>query len=209
MSVTKGNMLVRSLSTSSAAGQLVKPPVQVFGLEGRYASALYSAATKNKTLDAVEKELSQFQQSIKTDAKLKEFIVNPTLKRTLKVDALKHVATQAKLSPTTGNLLGLMAENGRLDKLDSVINAFKLMMAAHRGEVACEVVTAKPLDQAQKSNLEAALKKFLKGNETLQLTAKVDPALMGGMVVSIGDKYVDMSVATKVKKYTELISSAV
>lgn len=51
--------------------------------------------------------------------------------------------------------------------------------------------------------------KFLKGKETLQLTAKVDPSLMGGMIVSIGDKYVDMSVATKVKKYTELINTAV
>lgn len=167
MSVTKGNMLVRSLSTSAAASQLVKAPVQVFGLEGRYASALYSAATKNKTLDAVEKELSQFQQSIKTDAKLKEFIVNPTLKRNLKADALRQVATQAKLSPTTSNLLGLMAENGRLDKLEAVINAFKIMMSAHRGEVTCEVVTAKPLDQTQRQNLEAALKKFLKANETL------------------------------------------
>ncbi|XP_047025382.1 ATP synthase subunit O, mitochondrial [Helicoverpa zea] len=209
MSVIKGNMLVRSLSTSAAAGQLVKPPVQVFGLEGRYASALYSAATKAKSLDAVEKELTQFQQSIKTDAKLKEFIVNPILKRSLKSEALKHVATQAKLSPTTSNLLGLLAENGRLDKLESVINAFKIMMAAHRGEVTCEVVTAKPLDQAQRQNLEAALKKFLKANETLQLTAKVDPSIMGGMVVSIGDKYVDMSVASKVKKYTEIISTAV
>ncbi|XP_028175958.1 ATP synthase subunit O, mitochondrial [Ostrinia nubilalis] len=209
MSVLKTNMLVRSLSTSSAAAQMVKPPVQVFGMEGRYASALYSAASKSKSLDAVEKELVSFQKSIKTDAKLKEFLINPTLKRSLKVDALKHLSTKTNLSATTGNLLGLMAENGRLGKLDTVINAFKIMMAAHRGEVTCEVITAKPLDQAQKQNLEAALKKFLKANETLQLTAKVDPSLIGGMVVSIGDKYVDMSVASKVKKYTELISAAV
>ncbi|CAG9562537.1 unnamed protein product [Danaus chrysippus] len=209
MSFMKTNMLVRSLSTSSAAAQLVKPPVQVFGLEGRYASALYSAASKSKSLDAVEKELSQFQKSIKSDPKVKEFIINPTLKRNLKVDALKQVAVKTNLSPTTSNLLGLMAENGRLDKLEAVINAFKMMMAAHRGEVTCEVVTAKPLDPAQKQSLEAALKKFLKGNETLQLTAKVDPSLIGGMVVSIGDKFVDMSVASKVKKYTELISNAV
>ncbi|CAG9787732.1 unnamed protein product [Diatraea saccharalis] len=208
MSAMRTNILVRSLSTSAAAAQLVKAPVQVFGLEGRYASALYSAATKSKTLDAVEKELTQFQKSIKTDAKLKEFIINPTLKRNLKVDALKHLATKTNMSATTSNLLGIMAENGRLDKLESVINAYKIMMAAHRGEVTCEVVTAKPLDQAQRQNLEAALKKFLKGNETLQLTAKVDPSLIGGMVVSIGDKYVDMSVASKVKKYTELISAS-
>lgn len=53
-----------------------------------------------------------------------------------------------------------MAENGRLGKLEAVINAFKMMMAAHRGEVTCEVVTAKPLDPAQKQNLEAALKVY-------------------------------------------------
>ncbi|XP_047990379.1 ATP synthase subunit O, mitochondrial [Leguminivora glycinivorella] len=209
MSLTKTNMLVRSLSTSSAAAQLVKPPVQVFGLEGRYAAALYSAASKKKSLDPVEKELAAFQQNMKSDAKLKEFIINPTLKRALKVEALKHVATKINLSPTTGNLLCLLAENGRLGKLEGVINAFKIMMAAHRGEVTCEVVTAKPLDAGQKQNLEAALKKFLKGNEILQLTAKVDPSLIGGMVVSIDDKYVDMSVASKVKKYTELISTPV
>lgn len=62
------------------------------------------------------------------------------------------------MSPATGNLLVLLAENGRLNKIEGVINAFKIMMAAHRGEVTCEVVTAKPLDQAQRQNLEAALK---------------------------------------------------
>lgn len=54
-----------------------------------------------------------------------------------------------------------MAENGRLGKLEGVINAFKIMMAGHRGEVTCEVITAKPLDQAQRQNLEAALKVIL------------------------------------------------
>ncbi|XP_047515353.1 ATP synthase subunit O, mitochondrial [Pieris napi] len=208
MSLMKTNMLVRSLSTSSAAAQLVKAPVQVFGIDGRYATALYSAASKSKSLDTVEKELVHFQKSIKSDAKLKEFLLNPVLKRSIKSEALKHLASKTSMSPNTGNLLSLLAENGRLGKLDTIINAFKIIMAAHRGEVTCEVITAKPLDAGQKQNLEAALKKFLKGNESLQLTASVDPSLIGGMVVSIGDRYVDMSVASKVKKYSELISTA-
>ncbi|CAG4930882.1 unnamed protein product [Colias eurytheme] len=208
MSVMKANMLVRSLSTSSAASQMVKAPIQIFGLEGRYAAALYSAASKTKALDAVEKELSYFQKSMKSDPILKEFILNPVLKRSIKADALKHVATKTNMCATTSNLLGLLADNGRLNKLENIINAFKVIMAAHRGEVTCTVITAKPLDATQKQNLEAALKKFLKGNESLHLTASVDPSLMGGMIVSIGDKYVDMSVASKVKKYTELISAS-
>lgn len=89
------------MSTSSKAAQMVKPPVQVFGLEGRYASALFSAASKTKTLDTAEKELSSLQQSIKTDPKLKEFFFNPTIKRDLKVDALKHVSAQVSVAQIT------------------------------------------------------------------------------------------------------------
>lgn len=88
---------MRSLSTSSAAAQLVKAPIQVFGIDGRYATALYSAASKSKSLDNVEKELVQFQKSIKTDAKLKEFLINPVLKRSIKAEAFKHLASKVYL----------------------------------------------------------------------------------------------------------------
>lgn len=71
------------------------------------------------------------------------------------------------------------------------------------------MITAKELDSAQRQKLEGVLKSFLKGNQTIQLTSKVDPTIMGGMIVSIGDRYVDMSVASKLKKYTEIINASV
>ncbi|XP_043253004.1 ATP synthase subunit O, mitochondrial isoform X2 [Colletes gigas] len=199
---------IRSFSCSSAVQQMVKPPVQVFGLEGRYATALYSAASKQKTLNNVEKDLSKFQDVIKQDQKLNEFVKNPSIKRREKVEALKAITNKMSLSKETGNLLSLMAENGRLQKVNNVINTFKLLMAAGRGEVVCEVITAKPLDADTKSKLESALKGFLNKGETILLTAKVDPTILGGMVVSIGDKYVDMSVASKIKRYSDVITAA-
>lgn len=66
-----------------------------------------------------------------------------------------------------------------------------------------------PLDDALKTDLESALKSFLKQGEKLLLTVKVDPEIIGGMIVSIGDKYVDMSIASKVKRYTDVITAAV
>jgi len=203
------SVIARTFSASSVQQQLVKPPIQVFGVEGRYATALYSAATKQKQLDAVEKELVQFKNTLKTDRKLREFIDNPTLNRQLKVEGLKQVATKFPLSSQSSNLLVLLAENGRLKNLDGIISVFETLMAAHRGEVPCEVITAKPLDDALRTELETALKSFLKQGEKLLLTAKVDPAIIGGMVVSIGDKYVDMSIASKVKKYTDIITAVV
>ncbi|KAK5650222.1 hypothetical protein RI129_001251 [Pyrocoelia pectoralis] len=200
---------IRSFSTSNALQQLVKAPIQVFGIDGRYATALYSAASKQNVLDAVEKDLVKFQSSIKTDAKLREFIVNPTIKRQHKAEALKTIATKVSLSPQTSNLLQVLAENGRLQNLEGVITAFKTIMSAHRGEVVCEVVTAKDLDSNQRQQLETVLKSFLKGKESLHLTVKVDPSIIGGMIVSIGDRYVDMSVSSKIKKYTDLITATV
>lgn len=72
--------------------------------------------------------------------------------------ALKEAAAKLNFAPATANLLGLLADNGRLKKLDTVISAFKTIMAAHRGEVVCEVISAKPLDAGQNKQLEGALK---------------------------------------------------
>ncbi|CAH1373246.1 hypothetical protein MTP99_014672 [Tenebrio molitor] len=209
MASNKLSMLVRSFSTSNVANQLIKPPLQLFGIDGRYATALYSAATKQKTLEVVEKDLIKFQNAVQSDSKLREFIKNPTVKRAVKVDILKSITGQISLNPEASNLLQLLAENGRLKNVDKVIDAFKLIMAAHRGEITCEVVTARELDAAQKQKLEAVLKTFVKSKETIFLTARVDPGIIGGMVVSIGDRYVDMSVASKIKKYKEILTAPV
>ncbi|XP_065332038.1 ATP synthase subunit O, mitochondrial [Cloeon dipterum] len=209
MATSRAILSVRAFSSSAAAKQLVKTPIQVFGLEGRYASALYSAASKEKKLEVVEKELVGLKNQMKADARLQEFIKDPSMKRLVKKDILTKIAGVLKLSNLSTNLLTLLAENGRLKNLDTVISTFKNLMAAHRGEVVCEVTTAKTLDEATKKELESALKGFLKSNQTLLLTTKVNPELLGGMIVSIGDKYVDMSIASKVKKMTEVISAAV
>ncbi|XP_073827063.1 ATP synthase subunit O, mitochondrial [Musca autumnalis] len=203
--VNKLSMLSRAMSTSA---QMVKPPVQVFGLDGRYATALYSAATKMKQLDQVEKDLLAFQATLKQDKKLRESVVSPIVNRRIMGVALKESAEKLRWSAATGNLLALLADNGRLSQLDGVINAFSIIMAAHRGEVVCEVVSAKPLDASQSKQLEGALKSFLKSNQSLKITSRVDPSIIGGLIVSIGDKYVDMSIASKVKMYTDVISSA-
>lgn len=202
-------LIPQSRTLSSAAAQAtVKPPVQVFGLEGRYATALYSAASKLSQLDQVEKDLTALQATIRSDKKLREYVTSPIINKKVMATALKEASEKLRFAPATVNLLGLLADNGRLKKLDTVINAYKTIMAAHRGEVVCEVVTAKPLDASQSKQLEGALKSFLKGNESLKITSRVDPSIIGGLIVSIGDKYVDMSIATKVKLYTDVIQTA-
>lgn len=149
------------------------------------------------------------QGLLKNDTALIDFIKNPSIKRRDKIEAFKAIGSKGNMNPATGNLLMLLAENGRLPKLNVIINLYKLLMAANRGEVVCEVITANPLDADTKMKLESTLKRLLKKGQTALLTTKVDPSIIGGMIVSVGDKYVDMSVASKIKMYTDLIESAV
>ncbi|XP_018047933.1 PREDICTED: ATP synthase subunit O, mitochondrial [Atta colombica] len=204
-----GRLITRNFFTSTAVQQMVKPPVQVFGLEGRYATALFSAASKQKTLDVVEKDLISFQGLLKKDTALIDFIKNPSIKQKDKIEAFKVIGSKTGMNPATENLLALLTENGQLEKLNIIINLYKILMAAKRGEVVCEVITASPLDADMKMKLESTLKRLLKKGETALLTTKVDPSIIGGMIISVGDKYIDMSIASKIKMYTDLIETPV
>lgn len=201
--------MVRKFSTSAVREKAVSVPLKLYNIEGRYATALYTAATKQNKLDQVEKEIKTFQNLIRTEKKVNEFLFNPSYQRQAKKVAMSKLAQSQKFSDLTGNFLGLLAENGRLPKINGVLGAFSNLMSAHRGEVICTVTSAKPLAANEEKDLKAALQGFAKKGQNLQLTMKVDPAIMGGIVVNIGDKFVDMSTATKVKKYASLLKEAV
>ncbi|XP_052597167.1 ATP synthase subunit O, mitochondrial [Peromyscus californicus insignis] len=195
---------VRSFSTSVVRpfAKLVRPPVQVYGIEGRYATALYSAASKQNKLDQVEKELLRMGQLLR-DPKVSLAVLNPYIKRSIKVKSLKDISTKEKFSPLTANLMSLLAENGRLSNTQGVISAFSTIMSVHRGEVPCMVTTASPLEEAVLSELKTVLNSFLRQGQVLKLEVKTDPSIMGGMIVRIGEKYVDMSTKSKILKLSK------
>lgn len=106
---------------------------------------------------------------------------------------------------SASNFLALVAENGRLKMLRKMINMYSAVMVAHRNEALCEVITAKPLDEGTRKALMDALKKFVKEGKNITLTEKIDSTLIGGMIVGVEDKHMDMSIARKIQKYTELL----
>ncbi|XP_036602733.1 ATP synthase subunit O, mitochondrial [Trichosurus vulpecula] len=201
---------VRRFTTSVGRpfAKLVRPPIQVYGLEGRYATALYSAASKQNKLDVVEKELLRVTKLLK-DPKMIDSIMNPHIKRSIKIKTLSDIIAKEKFSPITTNLMKLLAENGRLNNTPGVISAFSTMMSVHRGEVQCSVTTASALDDATLSELKTVLNSFLRKGQVLKLEVKTDPSIMGGMIVRIGEKYVDMSARTKIQKLSRIMKEAV
>ncbi|VDK40919.1 unnamed protein product [Taenia asiatica] len=201
--------LIRGFSTSFTSRAIIRPPTQYFGVDGRYATALYSAAIKSKNLETVEKDLLKLKNILATDVKLSQFCHDPTIKRHVKVQAFTNVLNKLGLSKQASNMLEILAQNGRLNILSKVLTTFEQIMVSHRGEVSCVVTTAKALDRTTERELTSALERFLEPGQKLHLSLKVDPELIGGMVVSIGDKYVDMSILRKLRFYKAILEQPV
>merc|ERR1719201_3365420 len=124
------------------------------------------------------------------DQALAGFVKNPTIPRAEKVAAVEKLFDGSKASSITVNTLTTLAANARLGEVDKVIEAYATLMKAERKEVDAVITSATELTAAQKPRL--------KQGETVKLSAKVDPSLLGGLTVQIGDKYLDLSAATKI-----------
>lgn len=178
------------------------------GLEGRYVSALYSAASQMNELDKVEEHLKSMQ-SLLTKPKIVDFIETSLISSAGKAKLLQDIGKEAGMPTAAINFLAIVAENGRLKKLRRMITMFLAVMVAHRNEALCEVITAKPLDSSTKTSLMDALQKFVKGGKKITLTEKVDPSIIGGMIVGIEDKHIDLSISRKIQMYTDLLQQSI
>jgi F-type H+-transporting ATPase subunit delta len=170
-------------------------------LQGRYASALFELASENKTVAAVESDLTALGTALTESADLAALIRNPQVGRDAGGKAIDAVATVLKLSPLTKQFLGVLAGNGRLAVLPDAIRAFVMIAAAARGEVKAEVTSAHPLSPAQLKALAAKLK--AREGQDVTLSATVDPAILGGLVVKIGSTQIDSSIRTRLNSLAQ------
>uniref|UniRef100_A0A8C5SGA8 Oligomycin sensitivity conferral protein n=1 Tax=Laticauda laticaudata TaxID=8630 RepID=A0A8C5SGA8_LATLA len=183
-----------STSVIRPASKLVHPPIQIYGLEGRFATAHYSAPSKQKKLGHVEKELTCVLAVMK-EPTLSGIVMNPYVKAKVKQQVLNDLLLKEKLSPLTIiNFVKMLAENSQLPYTPGEISAFGKMMSAYRGEILCSVTTAQTLDEANLTELKTTLS---------------DSSVVGGMIVSIGDKYIDMSTKTKIQKMSRIMQEVV
>ncbi|KAL7271275.1 ATP synthase F0 subcomplex subunit OSCP atp5 [Rhizina undulata] len=185
-----------------------KPPVQLFGVDGTYASALYTAAAKTSTLESTDKALQNIKNLLKKDAKLNTILASPTLNAADKSAIVYEISKATGQDKTVKNLLEVLAENNRLGVLSGVIEQYATLMSAHRGEVEAVVTSASPLDSKILSRLEAVISKsqYVQPGQKLKVTNKVNPEIIGALVVEVGDRTVDASVASKLAKLNKLLT---
>eukprot|EP00274_Cyanoptyche_gloeocystis_P005663 CAMPEP_0196655164 /NCGR_PEP_ID=MMETSP1086-20130531/4903_1 /TAXON_ID=77921 /ORGANISM="Cyanoptyche gloeocystis , Strain SAG4.97" /LENGTH=216 /DNA_ID=CAMNT_0041987323 /DNA_START=150 /DNA_END=800 /DNA_ORIENTATION=- len=184
-----------------------QPTPRFYGTAARYATALYKLAQKQNEVPKVASELQKMLGCIQSSATIGRFTSDPTLPRTTKKEAFVAVLDKTSFSTTTKNLVGLLADNGRLAMLPSVVDTFSRLVAAARGEVLVNVTSAKKLTAEEVQVLQGAFTKLLSG-APFQLSYMVSSDILGGLVINIGNTRCDMSVATELKKLEKWLLTA-
>ena len=162
---------------------------------GRYASALFElAGEQNKTAE-VERDLTSFLSMIEESTDLQRLVRSPVFSADEQLKAVSAIVEKAGMGALASNFLQLIARNRRMFAVTDMIAAFRQMAARARGEVEAEVATAVSLTDAQLTQLNDTLKAAV--GKDVKITTRVDPALLGGLVVKVGSRMIDNSLATK------------
>jgi len=165
------------------------------GVAGRYATALFELALEQKALEQVAGDLNRFDEALDAFDELVRLVKSPVFTAEEQGRALAAILEQLKIDGLTKNFLLLVAKNRRLFATPDMIRAFRAMLARHRGEMSASVTAATKLTESQVTALKQALQAAL-GQEVM-LEERVDPGLLGGLVVKVGSRMVDTSLRTK------------
>jgi len=165
------------------------------GIAARYATAVFDLAKEGKAIKALESDVATLGAAIAESADLRTLLTSPLYSRDEQSGAIAAIAAKLELSDTTSKVLALLAAKRRLFVLPHLLAVLQDMLSEERGEVTAEVTTAKALTEAQAEKLAETLKAQVGKSVTIKET--VDESIIGGLIVKVGSKMIDTSIASK------------
>jgi F-type H+-transporting ATPase subunit delta len=165
------------------------------GMAGRYAAALFELAKDQQQIERVEADVKAFQALLDGSDDLRRLVRSPVISAEDQLRALTALLAKAGISGLTGNFFRLITRNRRLYAVGDILKTFRALLARERGEVTAEVATAHALTPAQMQVLSDTLKGSIGKN--VQINTRVDPNLLGGLIVKVGSRMIDSSLRTK------------
>jgi F-type H+-transporting ATPase subunit delta len=165
------------------------------GIAARYATAIFELAKEDKSLPAIEQDVDTLDVALADSEDFRSLISSPVYTRDQQQTAISAIAEKMGLSGSVSNLLGLMASKRRLFVLPQMVAALRDLIAEEKGEVTAEVTAAKALTQAQEEKLAKTLKASV--GKDVKVNVAVDETLIGGLIVKVGSKMIDTSIASR------------
>lgn len=178
----------------------------VSGVSGRYATALFDLAREEKSIDVVSADLDKFDAMLADSADLARLVRSPVFSSDTQLKALTAILDKAGISGTTAKFLKVLTANRRLFAVADVSRAFRALVARFKGEATADVTVAEALSDKNLDSLKTALKSVT--GKDVVLNVKVDPSIIGGLVVKLGSRMVDSSLRTKLNAIKHAMKEA-
>jgi F-type H+-transporting ATPase subunit delta len=175
-------------------------------MAGRYATALFDLAHEANAVDAVRADLDRFGALVAESADLTRLVRSPVFSAAEQLQALSAVLDRAGIGGLAAKFLKLVTANRRLFAVRDMIKAFRELVARHKGEATAEITVAEQLKDEHIEALRAALKSV--SGKDVDLHIKIDPAVIGGLVVKLGSRMVDTSLRTKLNAIKHAMKEA-
>ena len=176
-------------------------------MAGRYATALFELALDAKSVDAVKADLEKFDALVDASEDLRRLVRSPVFGAEEQSKALAAVLDKAGIKGLAANFLKFIAANRRLFAVRDMVKAFRTLVARWKGEIHAQVTVAEPLADQHRDALISALKSVT-GGKAVDIDVKVDPAIIGGLVVKLGSRQVDSSLRTKLNAIKHAMKEA-
>lgn len=164
----------------------------------RYAQALLELALAQKLEGDVASDLKALSAAIKGSFDLRRNLASPLLSKVEASALVKALLTKLKASPLTHNFLQRLVLNQRLGLIALIETQYEKMLYAHRGDVKVEVTLARKLDEKAEAELVSVLKKTV--GTKIETKIQEDPSLLGGMIIKIGSKMLDVSAKSRIER---------
>jgi F-type H+-transporting ATPase subunit delta len=161
----------------------------------RYAAALYELASESRAVDQVSGDLAAISAMVAQSADLKRLVQSPVFSAEQQTGAMGAILAKAKIGGLAANFIRLVVSKRRLFALPDMIRAYQAEVAKARGIVTAEVTLAEEATTKQINDIKAALKDV--AGKEVSVDVKVDPAIIGGIIVKMGSRMVDASLKTK------------
>jgi F-type H+-transporting ATPase subunit delta len=178
----------------------------VSGVAGRYATALFDLAREADEIDAVNTNLERFDALVAESADLERLVRSPVFTADEQLHAVSTVLDRAGIDGVAARFVKLVTTNRRLFFVRDMVRAYRNLVAQHRGQATAEVTVAEEIKDDHVAALRNALK-AVSGKE-VDLKIKVDPAIIGGLVVKLGSRMVDSSLRTKLNSIKHAMKEA-
>lgn len=178
----------------------------VSGVSGRYATALFELARDERSIDAVKADLERFEAMLADSTDLKRLVRSPVFSAGAQSKALAAVLDKAGIFGISANFLKVLTANRRLFAIADVTRAFRALVAKFKGEATADVTVAESLSDKNLDTLKTALKSVT--GKDVSLNVKVDPSIIGGLVVKLGSRMVDSSLRTKLNSIKNAMKEA-